>query len=64
MNKNEFELLECLLGCRKQLRAWGDYLDDDYHRDCAPQLKEVDKCLDQLNVLIKMTKKGMKVLDT
>jgi len=61
--KNEFELLDCLLGCRKQLKEWGDCLEgDEVYR--IKQAKEVDELLDQLSVLIKMTKKGMKISDT
>jgi len=54
---NEFKLIDCLLGCRRSLTEWGDCLKCDERNE--EQLKEVVELLDQLNVLIKMTKKGM-----
>ena len=58
---NEFELIDCLLGCRRNLTELARQFRCDERN---LKLKEVVELLDQLNVLIKMTKKGMKVSDT
>lgn len=59
---NEHEILECLLGCRRQLGQWADCLESDEGNE--EQVKEVDELLNQLNVFIKMSKDGTRVSDT